>query len=93
MVLDVRLGAAAALVPRGARLADIGSDHTYLPIALCLEGKIESALASDINAQTEFFAAKYSKYGKSSFSSISRVASCTINRSPCFSTPEYNAIR
>lgn len=49
MVLDVRLGAAAALVPRGARLADIGSDHAYLPISLCLDGKIECALASDIN--------------------------------------------
>lgn len=49
MVLDVRLGAAAKLVPQGARLADIGSDHAYLPIALCLEGKIECALASDIN--------------------------------------------
>jgi tRNA (adenine22-N1)-methyltransferase len=49
MQLDVRLGAAAALVPIGARLADIGSDHAYLPIALCLENKIECALASDIN--------------------------------------------
>ena len=49
MVLDVRLGAAADLVPNGARLADIGSDHAYLPIALCLEGKINCALASDIN--------------------------------------------
>ena len=49
MVLDVRLGAAARLVPLGARLADIGSDHAYLPIALCLEGKISRALASDIN--------------------------------------------
>lgn len=49
MVLDVRLGAAAALVPKGARLADIGSDHAYLPISLCLDGKIDCALASDIN--------------------------------------------
>ncbi len=49
MVLDERLRAAADLVPSGARLADIGSDHAYLPIALCLEGKIEYALASDIN--------------------------------------------
>ena len=49
MTLDVRLGAAADMVPRGARLADIGSDHAYLPIALCLEGKIDCALASDIN--------------------------------------------
>lgn len=37
------------MVPRGARLADIGSDHAYLPIALCLENKIDCALASDIN--------------------------------------------
>ena len=37
------------MVPRGARLADIGSDHAYLPIALCLENKIKYALASDIN--------------------------------------------
>ncbi|MBQ8407652.1 MAG: SAM-dependent methyltransferase [Clostridia bacterium] len=49
MILDVRLRAAADMVPRGARLADIGSDHAYLPIALCLENKIERALASDIN--------------------------------------------
>lgn len=49
MILDTRLGAAAKMVDRGARLADIGSDHAYLPIALCLEGKIEYALASDIN--------------------------------------------
>ena len=37
------------MVPEGSRLADIGSDHAYLPIALCLENKIECALASDIN--------------------------------------------
>ena len=49
MMLDIRLRAAADMVPRGARLADIGSDHAYLPIALCLEEKIDCALASDIN--------------------------------------------
>lgn len=49
MILDVRLRAAANMVPCGARLADIGSDHAYLPIALCLENKIKCALASDIN--------------------------------------------
>lgn len=36
-------------MPRGARLADIGSDHAYLPISLCLDNKIECAVASDIN--------------------------------------------
>ncbi|MBE6583536.1 MAG: SAM-dependent methyltransferase [Ruminococcaceae bacterium] len=50
MNLDKRLSAAAAFVPYGARLADIGSDHAYLPIALCLENKIQCALASDINS-------------------------------------------
>ena len=49
MILDIRLRTAADMVPRGARLADIGSDHAYLPSALCLENKIECALASDIN--------------------------------------------
>ena len=49
MNLDVRLRAAADMVPKGSKLADIGSDHAYLPIALCLENKIECALASDIN--------------------------------------------
>ena len=49
MILDTRLRAAANMVPAGARLADIGSDHAYLPIALCLENKIQYALASDIN--------------------------------------------
>ena len=49
MILDIRLRTAADMVPKGARLADIGSDHAYLPIDLCLENKIECALASDIN--------------------------------------------
>ncbi len=49
MILDIRLRTAADMVPPGARLADIGSDHAYLPIALALEGKITCALASDIN--------------------------------------------
>jgi len=49
MILDIRLRTAADMVPQGARLADIGSDHAYLPIALCLENRIDRALASDIN--------------------------------------------
>ena len=40
---------AAQMVRKGSRLADIGSDHAYLPIALCTENKIEYAQASDIN--------------------------------------------
>ena len=67
MVLDVRLGAAASLVPQGARLADIGSDHAYLPISLCLDGKIDCALASDINdGPVAAAVSNINKYGLSS---------------------------
>ena len=48
-ILDKRLLAAASFVPQGAILADIGSDHAYLPIYLAQAGKIQRALASDIN--------------------------------------------
>ena len=37
------------MVREGSRLADIGTDHGYLPIELCLKKKIPSALACDIN--------------------------------------------
>jgi tRNA (adenine22-N1)-methyltransferase len=48
--LTPRLGAVADLVPRGARLADIGTDHAYLPVALLLEGRISSAIAADLRS-------------------------------------------
>jgi tRNA (adenine22-N1)-methyltransferase len=44
-----RLAALAACVPRGARLADIGTDHAYLPIELVQENIIISAIAGDIH--------------------------------------------
>ena len=44
-----RLSLCADYVREGSRLADIGTDHGYLPIALCQSGKIPSALACDIN--------------------------------------------
>ena len=43
--LTPRLRTAADLVPAGARLADIGTDHAYLPAALLLEGTPLSSLA------------------------------------------------
>lgn len=48
MVLTPRLACLAALVPQGARLADIGTDHGKLPISLLLAGRIAGAIGSDI---------------------------------------------
>ena len=48
--LQPRLQCIASLVPQGARLADVGTDHGYLPVWLLQHGRIESAIASDINA-------------------------------------------
>jgi len=49
--LDSRLSLCAELVRAGAKLADIGTDHAYLPVHLALSGKIESAIAADINEE------------------------------------------
>lgn len=48
MHLDKRLQAVASLVPQGSRLADIGTDHAYLPVWLVRNGAIPSAVAGDI---------------------------------------------
>ena len=48
MVLTPRLACLASLVPQGARLADIGTDHGKLPVSLLLEGRIAAAIGSDI---------------------------------------------
>ena len=47
--LSPRLARAASMIRHGAVVADIGTDHAYLPILLCLDGKATSAVASDIN--------------------------------------------
>ncbi|HBM00895.1 MAG TPA: hypothetical protein DD393_09810 [Ruminococcaceae bacterium] len=46
--LKPRLQSAADMVRYGSRVADIGTDHAYLPIALILSGKIPSAVAADL---------------------------------------------
>ena len=47
--LSPRLSAAASFVREGSFIADVGTDHAYLPIYLCSLGKIRGAVASDIN--------------------------------------------
>ncbi len=46
--LSKRLQAIADFVEPGERLADIGTDHAFLPVALAQEGKLDFALACDV---------------------------------------------
>ena len=46
--LSKRLATVGDLIPRGSRLADIGSDHAYLPVALMLENKLSFAMAGEV---------------------------------------------
>ena len=49
MQLDARLRAVADFVPKGSRVADVGTDHGHLAIALVQEGVAPFAIASDKN--------------------------------------------
>ena len=48
--LSNRLLSVASFVTEGNVLADVGTDHGYIPIYLMQEGRIERAIAMDINA-------------------------------------------
>ena len=48
MELTPRLRAIAEQVPQGACLADVGTDHGYLPVWLLCSGRIDSAIAADL---------------------------------------------
>lgn len=51
LALQPRLALLAELVPPGCRLADVGTDHGYLPVYLLQQGRIQSAIAADIGAE------------------------------------------
>ena len=46
--LCTRLQMVADFVRDGAAVADIGTDHAYLPVWLTLQGRVASAIASDL---------------------------------------------
>lgn len=48
--MNLRLNTLAKMVDSGSRVADIGTDHAYLPIELVKNGKIDFAIASDVAA-------------------------------------------
>lgn len=50
MKLTPRLYAISELIPRSLCMADIGTDHAYIPISLIRNGKVKSAIAGDIHA-------------------------------------------
>lgn len=49
MELSKRLEAVAGLVTPGNRLADVGTDHGYIPIYLVEKGIVPCAIAMDVN--------------------------------------------
>ena len=51
MQLQPRLQLLADMVPPGSRLADVGTDHGYIPVWLLKRGRIAAAIASDIGAE------------------------------------------
>lgn len=51
LMLQPRLQLLANMIPPGSRLADVGTDHGYLPVYLLQNGRITGAIASDIGAE------------------------------------------
>ena len=49
MQLSKRMDRLASMITEGSCLADVGTDHGYIPIALVQAGKVPGAIAMDIN--------------------------------------------
>ncbi len=47
--ISERLATVAGLIPKGAHLVDVGTDHGYVPIWLLQKNHIASAIAMDVN--------------------------------------------
>lgn len=61
--LSKRLETIASLVPDGARVCDVGTDHGYLSAFLKLSGKVNTVIAADINkGPLENAAANFKKF-------------------------------
>lgn len=69
--LSPRLRSVADLVPEGAVLADIGTDHAFLPVYLLQRGLIRRAVAADLRegplSKARANAEKYELWDKMSF--------------------------
>ena len=48
--LSPRMEAIAAFIPEGSRVADVGTDHGYIPVWLAQTGRAAAIAATDINA-------------------------------------------
>lgn len=48
MIISDRLKTAVSMIEPGAMVADIGTDHGYLPIWLALNGRAEKIIAADL---------------------------------------------
>ena len=49
MQISRRLGTVAGMITPGCILADVGTDHAYIPIYLAAGGNIQKAFAMDVN--------------------------------------------
>lgn len=48
IILSERLRLIETLVPDGAAVCDVGTDHAYLPAALIMGGRVRSVIATDL---------------------------------------------